>query len=90
MPLYSLREYIKEQSSDLKNALQEGGMSEEKISVFNIILNKHFKTKVLLGVLEQHDPHIFWEKYFDLCAYNVFQIGVELVMEKVLKISDEQ
>lgn len=92
MPLSSLREYIKDKSKDLKNAMREGGMSEKTVADLDIILRRHFRIKVLLAILEEAepDPHHFWEQYFDLCAYNVFKIGVDIVMKKVLEIPDEQ
>ena len=89
MPLYSLREYIKEKSEDFKRQMQEGGMSEKTLANIDIHFNRHFRIKVLLAILEQPDPHNFWKLRFEFCAYNVFKIGVEVVLEKVREVVDE-
>lgn len=92
MPLYSLREYIRDKALDLANELQDGRMSDENLTVFKRILKRHFRIKILLRIMEEPDPHRFWERFFYLCAYNVFKIGVEVVMKNVfgIEIPDEQ
>ena len=84
MTFYSLQEYIKDKSKDLKNVMQEGGMSTESLTTLDGLLNKHFRMKVLLHIIEQDDPYSFWIEHFDLCAYNVFKITVDVVTDKML------
>ena len=87
-----MREYIRDKALDLANELREGGMSDENLAVFKKTLKRHFRIKILLNIMEQPDPHRFWERFFDLCAYNIFKIGVDVVMKTVfgIEIPDEQ